>query len=220
MRTLSRFARHAWAVALLTGGCASMPASTPVDGMPVAAFIDDLKAQLREVHWHVRGRLRGCGTDELREVDLRNGDVTLQLERIEQAQAGASVRLVAVPLAGIGVSPSLAADTSRRHSQQMTLKLAVAGDVPAVDFERAPVAVAPVAQAVNAAIDGFMRSGNTAPCVQLTALKLVLVVDAERQASGGFKVVVPAIGLDAAASRRDVNTLTLDWAKIDSRALR
>jgi len=118
------------------------------------------------------------------------------------------------------VSPSLGADSSRRNSQQMTLKLAVAGDVPVVDFDHAPVATAPVAQAINAAIDGFMRSGNAAPCMRLASLKLVLVVDAERQASGGFKVVVPAIGLDAAASRRDVNTLTLEWSKIDSRALR
>ncbi len=220
MRTPLRFVRHAWAIALVAGGCASMPAPTLVDGMPVEAFIDDLKAQLREVHWHVRGNVHGCGTDDMREVDLRNGDVSLQLERIEQAQASGSVKLVAVPLAGIAAASSLAADASRRHSQQMTLKLAAAGDVPVVDFDHATLATAPVAQAINAAIDGFMRSGSAAPCLRLASLKLVLVVDAERQAGGGFKVVVPAIGFDAAASQRDVNTLTLEWSKIDSRALR
>lgn len=220
MKTLLRCARHAWAIALMAGGCASMPAPTLVGGMPVDAFIDDLKAQLREVHWHVRGSVHGCGTAELREVDLRNGDVVLQLERIEQAQANGSIKLLAVPLGGAGLSPSLVADASRRHSQQMTLKLAVAGDVPVVDFDRAPVATAPVAQAINAAIDGFMRSGTAAPCLRLASLKLVLVVDAERQAGGGFKVVVPAIGFDAEASRRDVNSLTLEWSKIESRALR
>jgi hypothetical protein len=31
---------------------------------------------------------------------------------------------------------------------------------------------------------------------------------------------VPAIGFDAEASRRDVNSLTLEWSKIESRALR
>ena len=56
--------------------------------------------------------------------------------------------------------------------------------------------------------------------MRLASLKLELVVDVERQASGGFKVVVPAVGVDAASTRRSVNTLTLDWAHIESRALR
>jgi hypothetical protein len=212
--------RCAWMLALLVGGCASMPASTIVDGMPVDAFIDDLKSQLREVHWHVRGNVHGCGTSEVREVDLRDAAVVLSMERIEQAEAGATVKLVAVPLGGIALAPSLAGDASRRNAQQLTLKLAVAGDAPIVDFDHATIASAPVAQAINAAIDGFMRAGTDGPCVRLAALKLELVVDVVRQASGGFKVVVPAIGIDVASTRRSVNTLSLEWAHIESRALR
>lgn len=207
-------------LALVAAGCASMPATTVVDGMPVDTFIDDLKSQLRQVHWHVRGNVHGCGSNELREVDLRDAAIVLSMDRIEQVQSGASVKLVAVPLGGVALSPAFAYDASRRNAQQLTLKLAVAGDAPVVDFDRATVAVAPVAKAINAAIDGFMRSGSDGPCVRLASLRLELVVDVERQASGGFRVVVPAVGIDAAATRRSVNTLTLDWAHIESRALR
>jgi hypothetical protein len=212
--------RCLWLLALLAAGCASMPATTIVDGMPVDAFIDDLKAQLRQVHWHVRGNVHGCGEGMPREVDLRDGSVTLVMDRLEQVETGAAIKLVAVPLAGFALSPSIGADQSRKNSQQLTLKLAIAGNVPVVDFDHATPASAPVAQAINAAIDGFMRSGGDAPCVRLASLKLELVVDVERQASGGFKVVVPAIGFDASATRRSVNTLMLDWAHIESRAIR
>ena len=211
--------RCAWVLALAAAGCASMPAATSVDGMPVDAFIDDLKSQLRQVHWHVRGTVHGGGSNELREVDLHDAAIVLSMDRIEQAQAGASVKLVAVPLGAVALSPSLGYEASRRNAQQLTLKLAVAGDAPVVDFDRATVAVAPVAQAINGAIDGFMRSGSDGPCVRLASLKLELVVDVERQASGGFKVVVPAVGVDAASTRRSVNTRTHDWAHIESRAL-
>jgi hypothetical protein len=209
-----------WVFALLTAGCASIPATGIVDGMPVDAFIDDLKAQLRQVHWHVRGNVHGCGANDVREVDLRDAGITLAMERLEQVESGATVKLVAIPLAGIAIAPSAALDASRRNSQQLTLKLAVTGDSPAVDIDHAADASAPVAQAINAAIDGFMRAGSDGPCVRLAALKLELVVDITREASGGFKVIVPALGIDATASRRSVNTLTLDWAHIESRAVR
>jgi hypothetical protein len=77
-----------------------------------------------------------------------------------------------------------------------------------------------IAQAVNAAIDGFMRSSADEPCVRLTSLRLSLVIDVARDAAGGFKLVVPAAQLGTAASRRDVNTLTLSWDKVVSNALR
>ncbi|MEO6928594.1 MAG: hypothetical protein ABI190_05455 [Casimicrobiaceae bacterium] len=216
--TIGRAARTLALLPWLIAGCASMPATSIVDGMPVDAFIDDLKAQLREVHWHVRGSLHGCSGD-LREVDLRDAGITLVLDRLEQVEAGASAKLVAVPLAGIALAPSASADVTRRNSQQLTLKLAVDGDVPVIDFDHAPAASAPVAQAINAAIDGFMRASSDAPCVRLAALKLELVVDVQRTAAGAFKVVVPAIAIDAGTSRRSVNTLTLDWTHIVSRAL-
>ncbi len=65
-----------------------------------------------------------------------------------------------------------------------------------------------------------MRSSAQAPCVRLTALKLTFVLDVERSAGGGFKLVVPAAQLGIDASRRDVNTLTLAWDKVVSNALR
>ena len=65
-----------------------------------------------------------------------------------------------------------------------------------------------------------MRAGDDKPCIRLTALKLELVVDVARDASGGFRVVVPALALDVDAGERRVNTLVLDWPHIESRALR
>ncbi|HET7135720.1 MAG TPA: hypothetical protein VFJ25_07360, partial [Casimicrobiaceae bacterium] len=58
------------------------------------------------------------------------------------------------------------------------------------------------------------------PCVRLTSLRLTLIIDVERGAGGGFRLVVPAadVGLDLA--RRDVNTLTLHWDKVVSNAVR
>jgi hypothetical protein len=101
----------------------------------------------------------------------------------------------------------------------LTVKLVVSGPAAAVDIDHAPLAHGPVAQALNAAIDGFIRSDNATPCLQMTALKLELVVDVARSASGGFKVVVPAIGFEAGHVTRDVNTLTLDWERIVSNRL-
>jgi hypothetical protein len=46
------------------------------------------------------------------------------------------------------------------------------------------------------------------------------VVDVTQEAGGGFKIVVPAAELGIDASRRDVNTLTLSWDKVESNALR
>ena len=33
-----------------------------VTGKPVGEFFDELKAELREVHWRVRGRAAACGS--------------------------------------------------------------------------------------------------------------------------------------------------------------
>jgi len=66
----------------------------------------------------------------------------------------------------------------------------------------------------------FVRSSADEPCIRLDALKLTFVVDVRREAGGGFRLVVPAAELGVDASRRDVNTLTLSWDKIESNALR
>jgi hypothetical protein len=208
------------ALALTCAGCASLASPVAPDGMPLDAFLDDLKTQLREVHWHVRGDVLGCDGSGPREVDLRDATITLELARIEQRDVDASVKLVALPLGALAVSPGLSAEASGKRSQTLSVKLAAAGDAPVVDLAHAPSARSPVARAVNAAIDGFMRAGRDPPCVRLTALHLVLVVDVTRDASGAFKVVVPALAFDAGASERNANTLTLDWARIESRPLR
>ena len=206
--------------ALALGGCAAVPGpGVDVEGMPLGAFLDDLKMQMREVHWHVRGNVHGCGSEDTREVDLRDGQVQLSLERVAQTDVGGSVKLVAVPLGALAVAPSLGADATRKSAQTLTVKLAVTGTTAAVDIDHAPPAHGPVAQALNAAIDGFIRSDNAAPCLQMTALKLELVVDVARSAEGGFKVVVPAVGFQAGRSDRAVNTLTLDWERIASNRL-
>jgi hypothetical protein len=206
--------------AVALGGCAAMPApSVDVEGMPIDAFLDDLKLQMREVHWHVRGNVHGCGNDDIREVDLRDGQVVLALERVAQTDVGGSVKLVAVPLGALAIAPSASLDSTRKSGQTLTVKLAVSGPAATVDIDHAPQAHGPVAQALNAAIDGFIRSDNAAPCLQMTALKLELVVDVARTAEGGFKVIVPAIGFEAGRSTRDVNTLTLNWERIVSNRL-
>jgi hypothetical protein len=56
--------------------------------------------------------------------------------------------------------------------------------------------------------------------VRLTSLKLTFIVDVQRDAAGGFKLVVPAAQLGVDTSRRDINTLTLTWDKVVSNALR
>ena len=124
-------------LALAVAGCVSLPAQAPLDGMPIDAFVDDLKAQLRDVHWHVRSSTLGCEGSGVREVDLRDGVITVSMQRIEQVQAGASMKVVAVPLGGGIASPSLGADGSRKRTQELTLKLAVAGDASVVDFDHA-----------------------------------------------------------------------------------
>jgi hypothetical protein len=101
----------------------------------------------------------------------------------------------------------------------MALKFDVTGPSRIYDIG-APSEGGPVAHSVNEAIDAFMRSSADEPCVRLTSLRLTLIIDVERGAGGGFRLVVPAadVGLDLA--RRDVNTLTLHWDKVVSNAVR
>lgn len=210
---------HAWlGAAALCAGCATLEPGVEVTGKPVGEFFDELKAELREVHWRVKGRAAACGSTETREVDLRNATVTLQMRRIAEASVDGEIRLVALPLAGASVA--LSGSAARRSSQDMTLKLDVTGDAPVHDIDDAPRAGSALAQTVNAAIDGFVRSSADAPCIRLAALKLQFILDVERAAGGGFRIVVPAAQLAADGSRRDVNTLTLAWDRIDSNALR
>ncbi len=189
-------------------------------GMPLDAFLDDLRGQLREVHWHLRGHGLGCEGTGPREVDLRDGTVTLAMSRVAQVEAGASLKLVAVPIGPAAITPAASAEAARKHSEAVTLALAVAGDAPVVDIDAAPPSQAPIARTANAVIDGFVRSAAGQPCMRLSTLRIELVVDVSRAADGSFKVVVPPFSLDAGASERSVNTLTLDWKKIESRALR
>ena len=102
----------------------------------------------------------------------------------------------------------------------MALKLDVTGPARLYEIGEAPDAGGAVAASVNAALDGFMRSSAAEPCVRLTSLKLTLIVDVERTAAGGFRLVVPVAQFGVDASRRDVNTLTLTWDKVVSNALR
>lgn len=212
---------HAWlGAAALCAGCATLEPGVEVTGKPIGEFFDALKAELREVHWRVKGGGTACGSSEAREVDLRNAIVTLQMRRIAEASVDGEIRLVALPLAGASVAPALSGSAARRSSQDVTIKLDVAGDAPVHDIDDAPRAGSALAQTVNAAIDGFVRSSADAPCIRLAALKLQFVLDVERAAGGGFRIVIPAAQLAADGSRRDVNTLTLSWDRIDSNALR
>ena len=208
------------AAALVCGACATIePAAPGLGGKPLAEFFDDLKAELRAVHWRIRSPSAACGTAEPREIDLRNAAITLELQRIGEANVDGQLRLVALPLAGAAVAPFGAASAARKWSQEMTLNLDVSGPSRLYDVGEAPAAGA-VARSVNAAIDGFMQSSAQEPCVRLGSLKLTFVLDVERSAGGGFKIVVPAAQLGIDASRRDVNTLTLSWDKVVSNALR
>ena len=212
---------HAWlGAAALCAGCATLEPGVEVTGKPVGEFFDELKAELREVHWRVKGRAAACGSSATREVDLRNATVTLEMRRVAEASVDGEIRLVALPLAGASVTPTLSGSAARRSSQDITIKLEVAGDAPVHDIDDAPAAGSALAKTVNAAIDGFVRSSADAPCIRLAALKLQFVLDVERAAGGGFRIVVPAAQLAADGSRRDVNTLTLAWDRIDSNALR
>jgi hypothetical protein len=212
---------HAWlGAAALCAGCATLEPGVELTGKPVGEFFDELKAELREVHWRVKGRAVACGSTETREVDLRDATVTLQMRRIAEASVDGEIRLVALPLAGASVTPALSGSVARRSSQDMTIKLDITGDAPVHDIDEAPRAASALAQTVNAAIDGFVRSSADAPCIRLAALKLQFILDVERATGGGFKIVVPAAQLAADGSRRDVNTLTLAWDRIHSNALR
>jgi hypothetical protein len=212
---------HAWlGAAALCAGCATLESGVELTGKPLGEFFDELKAELREVHWRVKGRAVACGSTEMREVDLRDATVTLQMRRIAEASVDGEIRLVALPLAGVAVAPALSGSAARRSSQDMTIKLDVTGDAPVHDIDDASRAGSALAQAVNAAVDGFVRSSADAPCIRLAALKLQFILDVERAGGGGFRIVVPAAQLAADGSRRDVNTLTLAWDRIDSSALR
>ena len=188
----------------------------PIEGKPVDELVNDLKDDLAEVHWRIRSARPACGTTSAREVDLRQGVVVLTLERVAQTTIGGDVRLVAVPLGGLALEPAASVDYDRRAERTIVLKLAADGPAPIVDLDAAPASNRPVAQALNAAIDGFMRSQSRAPCLRLTELRLTLVLDVERKADGGFRIVVPAIRVDAQASTRAVNTLTLEWSHVGS----
>lgn len=209
------------AAAFIVAGCASAPSAVPgTEGKPIAEFFDDVKAQLREVHWRVRSDHAACGTTDRREVDLRNASITLDLQRIGEASVDGAVRLVAVPLGATAVAPFASATTARKWSQEIVVKLDVAGPSRLYDAAEPSTATGSLARSLNAAIDGFVRSSADEPCIRLGALKLTFVVDVRQDAGGGFRLVVPAAELGIDASRRDVNTLTLSWDKIESNALR
>jgi hypothetical protein len=208
-------------VALALGACANVgPAAPGLDGKPIGEFFDDLKHELRAVHWRIRSSSTACGTSEPREIDLRNAQVSLDLERISTAEIDGQVKLVALPLAGAAIAPFASASAARKWTQEMALKLDVTGPSRLYALGEETGEGGAVAQSVNAAIDGFMRSSADEPCVRLTTLKLTLVIDVARDAGGGFRLVVPAAQVGADASRRDVNTLTLSWDKVVSNALR
>jgi len=202
--------------AVLLCACAPMQPSPPLDGKPVDELVNDVKDELAEVHWRVRSSRPACGSAAPREVDLRQGVVTLTLERVAQASVGGDVRLVALPLGAVGIEPLASGDYARRLARTLVVKLEAAGSAPVVDIDTAPASTRPVAQALNAAIDGFMRSQSREPCLRLTALKLTLVLDVERKAGGGFRIVVPAVRIDGEAGVQAVNTLTLEWAHVGS----
>ena len=196
------------------------PAAPGLDGKPLGEFFDDLKRDLRAVHWRIRSASAACGTSEAREIDLRNAQVALDLQRIGAVDVDGQVKLVALPLAGAAIAPFGSASATRKWTQEMALKLDVTGPSRIYDVGDATAEGGAVAQAVNAAIDGFMRSSADEPCVRLASLKLTLVVDVAREAGGGFRLVVPAAQVGVDASQRDVNTLTLSWDKVVSNALR
>jgi len=214
MRTTMAVA--ASAAALLCACTPLLQPAGPIDGKPVDELVNDLKDDLAQVHWRVRSARPACGSAAGREVDLRQGTVTLTLERVAQASVGGDIRLVAVPLGSLGIEPLVSADYARRLARTLVVKLEADGAAPIVDIDSAPVSTRPVAQALNAAIDGFMRSQSREPCLRLTALKLTLVLDVERNAGGGFRIVVPAVRADGEVSAHAVNTLTLEWAHVGS----
>lgn len=209
--------RGVLAASLLLAGCAGAPfQDAALAGKPVDEFVNDLKDELADVHWRVRTARPACGDGAPREVDLRVGTVTLVLERIAQVGVSGDVKLVALPLGPLALEPQASASVDRRASRTLTMKLEVGGTPLPVDVDQLPASKRPVAQALNAAIDGFMRSSGAEPCVRLTALKLTLVLDVEAKAGGGFRIVVPALRTGADGTNQVVNTLTLEWAHVAS----
>jgi hypothetical protein len=207
-------------VALLLAGCAGIEPSGPLAGKPLPEFFDDLKAELRAVHWRMRSTSAACGTEEPREIDLRNAQVVLDLQRIGSVDVDGQLRLVAIPLGSIAIVPTASGSAGRKWTQEMALKLDVTGPARIYDVGEATSGGGAVARSVNEAIDAFMRSSRDEPCVRLASLKLTLVVDVQRAAGGGFRLVVPPAEAGVDVARRDVNTLTLVWDKVVSNALR
>src|SRR5690349_1557615 len=84
--------------AVLATACAGpAPRDVALAGKPLDEFVDDLKDELADVHWRVRGPGLACGGGgALREVDLRQAAITLSLERIAQVGASGDVRIVAI----------------------------------------------------------------------------------------------------------------------------
>jgi hypothetical protein len=203
----------------LLAGCANM-ASPPIVGKPLPEFFDELKGELRAVHWRMRSTRPACGTTETREIDLRNAQVTLELSRIGSVDVDGQVRLVAIPLGGVALVPYAAANAGRKWTHEMALKFDVTGPSRVYALGEATADDGAVARSVNEAIDAFMQSSADEPCVRLTSLRLTLVIDVARSAGGGFKLVVPAADLGLDLARRDVNTLTLHWDKVVSNAVR
>ena len=203
----------------LLAGCANM-ASPPIVGKPLPEFFDELKDELRAVHWRVRGTRPACATPEPREIDLRNAQVTLELSRIGSVDLDGQIRLVAIPLGTVALVPSFSASAGRKSTHEMALKFDVTGPSRVYDIGEATSEGGAVARSVNEAIDAFMRSSADEPCVRLTSLRLTLVLDVERGAGGGFRLVVPAADAGLDLAQRDVNTLTLHWDKVVSNALR
>ena len=219
--TRSRGVAALFAAALLLTACAGAPPVVPgLSGKPIDEFFEDLKAELREVHWRIRSSSAACGTTDAREIDLRNATITLDLSRVGEANVDGDVRLVALPLGGGMLTPFASASAARKWTQEIVLKLDVAGTSRVHDAGDGSNATGAVARSLNAAIDGFMRSSAAEPCIRLTALKLTFVIDVRREAGGGFKLVVPATTLGVDAATRDANTLTLTWDRIVSNALR
>jgi hypothetical protein len=209
------------AAAVLASACAGAPPMAPgTAGKPIGEFFDELKAELRNVHWRVRSGSAACGTDAPREIDLRNATITLDLQRIGEVSVDGAVRLVALPLAAGTFTPFASAAASRKWTQDIVLKLDVTGPSQLYEAGGAPAGGGAVARSLNAAIDGFMSSSAQEPCVRLSSLKLTFVLDVKQDAGGGFRLVVPAADAGVDAGRRDVNTLTLTWDRIVSNALR
>jgi hypothetical protein len=130
------------------------------------------------------------------------------------------LRLVAIPLGGVAIVPYASASAGRKWTQDMAIRFDVTGPARIHEVGEASAEGGEVARSVNAAIDAFMRSSRDEPCVRLTSLKVTFIIDVERQAGGGFKLVVPVADAGVDMARRDVNTLTLAWDKVVSNALR